>query len=210
MGGQITRLASNSRCERSRCAAIRSPASGSWKSIADGCWAAVRLNWQPISDETSEGIRTEFALPSLEQVRGSLTEVMNDPEPVMQQLVRVLIGDGTFCPGFQFIDRGQLHPTITGLFRHGPADPAQLLHSLDGHTGPGPERGAAGGFYESSAAAASRLRGRRGPTAWRPAGHLGLAGLTNIATLGGVTAGLSLPGAAILSLTGRAVHDLVQ
>lgn len=36
------------------------------------------------------------------------------------------------------------------------------------------------------------------------------AGLTNIATLGGVTAGLSLAGAAILSLTGRAVHDLVQ
>lgn len=36
------------------------------------------------------------------------------------------------------------------------------------------------------------------------------AGLTNIATLGGVTAGLSLAGAAILSLTGRAVHDLVR
>lgn len=36
------------------------------------------------------------------------------------------------------------------------------------------------------------------------------AGLTNIATLGGVTAGLSLAGAAILSLTGRAVHDLVD
>jgi hypothetical protein len=36
------------------------------------------------------------------------------------------------------------------------------------------------------------------------------AGLTNIATLGGVTAGLSLAGAAILSVTGRAVHDLVR
>lgn len=35
-------------------------------------------------------------------------------------------------------------------------------------------------------------------------------GLTNIATLGGVTAGLSLAGAAILSLTGKAVHDLVD
>ncbi|MGF6835888.1 putative membrane protein YkvI [Paenarthrobacter sp. TE4293] len=35
------------------------------------------------------------------------------------------------------------------------------------------------------------------------------AGLTNIATLGGVTAGLSLAGAAILSLTGQAVHNLV-
>ncbi|SEE24775.1 hypothetical protein SAMN04489740_0964 [Arthrobacter alpinus] len=35
-------------------------------------------------------------------------------------------------------------------------------------------------------------------------------GLTNIATLGGVTAGLSLAGAAILSLTGSAVHHLVE
>lgn len=35
-------------------------------------------------------------------------------------------------------------------------------------------------------------------------------GLTNIATLGGVTAGLSLAGAAILSLTGKAVSDLVK
>lgn len=35
-------------------------------------------------------------------------------------------------------------------------------------------------------------------------------GLTNIATLGGVTAGLSLAGAAILSLTGKAVSDLVD
>jgi len=42
---------------------------------------------------------------------------MEDPEPLMQQLVRVFIDDGTFCPGFQFIPGGQLHPTVTALFR---------------------------------------------------------------------------------------------
>jgi hypothetical protein len=55
----------------------------------------------------------------------------------------VFIGDGTFCPGFQFIDRGQLHPTVTGLFRQAMAlriphnyftvwmiTPARELHSV--------------------------------------------------------------------------------
>lgn len=71
-----------------------------------------------ISDQTWDALRTEFTLPSLEQVRARLSEIMEDPEPLMQQLVRVFVGDGTFCPGFQFIDRGHLHPTVTGLFRH--------------------------------------------------------------------------------------------
>jgi hypothetical protein len=42
---------------------------------------------------------------------------MEDPEPVMQQLVRVFIDDGTYCPGFQFLPDGQLQPTVTALFR---------------------------------------------------------------------------------------------
>lgn len=35
----------------------------------------------------------------------------------MQQLIRVFIGEGTFCPGFQFLPGGQLHPTVTDLFQ---------------------------------------------------------------------------------------------
>jgi hypothetical protein len=35
----------------------------------------------------------------------------------MQQLIRVVIEDGTFCPGFQFLPGGQLHPTVLILFR---------------------------------------------------------------------------------------------
>ena len=55
-------------------------------------------NSPPISDQIWEGIRAEFTLPALAQVHRRLSELMEDPEPVMQQLVRV-IDDGTFCPG---------------------------------------------------------------------------------------------------------------
>jgi hypothetical protein len=72
---------------------------------------------QTISDQTWAGIRTEFTLPALAQVHRRLSELMEDPEPVMRQLVRVFIDDGTFCPGFQFLPGGQLQPTVTALFR---------------------------------------------------------------------------------------------
>jgi hypothetical protein len=75
------------------------------------------LNRQPINDQTWAAIRTEFTLPTLAQVHRRLSEIMEDPEPVMQQLVRVFIDDGTFCPGFQFLPGGQLHPTVVGLFQ---------------------------------------------------------------------------------------------
>lgn len=75
------------------------------------------MNRQPISDQTWEEIRAEFTLPALGQVRWRLSELMEDPEPVMRQLVRVFIDDGTFCPGFQFLPAGQLHPTVVELFQ---------------------------------------------------------------------------------------------
>ena len=69
-----------------------------------------------MSNQTWAGIRAEFTLPSLAQVSSRLSELMEDPEPVMQQLVRV-IDDGTFCPGFQFLPGGQLRPQVVELFR---------------------------------------------------------------------------------------------
>jgi len=72
---------------------------------------------QTISDQTWAAIRNEFTLPTLAQVHRRLSELMEDPEPVMRQLVRVFIDDGTFCPGFQFLPGGQLQPTVTALFR---------------------------------------------------------------------------------------------
>jgi len=76
----------------------------------------MRLSSQPISDQTWERIRAEFTLPPLAQVHRRLSELMEDPEPVMQQLVRVFIDDGTFCPGFQFLPGGQLRPQVLELF----------------------------------------------------------------------------------------------
>ena len=72
---------------------------------------------QTISDQTWAAIRNEFTLPPLAQVHRRLSELMEDPEPVMRQLVRVFIDDGTFCPGFQFLPGGQLQPAVTALFR---------------------------------------------------------------------------------------------
>jgi hypothetical protein len=73
---------------------------------------------------------------------------MEDLEPVMQQLVRAFIGDGTFCPDFQFMDHhGRLHPTGTALFRH--ALELRIPHNYFAGwmvTLAGLRRGAAGGF----------------------------------------------------------------
>ena len=41
---------------------------------------------------------------------------MDDPEPVMHRLIRIFLDDGTYCPGFQFLPGGHLHPTVLTLF----------------------------------------------------------------------------------------------
>ena len=87
------------------------------------------MNRQPINDQTWAAIRAEFTLPSLELVRRRLSELMEDPEPVMRQLVRVFIDDGTLCPGFQFLPGGQLRPTVVGLFQR--AMELQIPHNCE-------------------------------------------------------------------------------
>lgn len=54
----------------------------------------VKLGNEPISDQIWEAISAEFTLPSLGQVSHRLSELMEDPQPVMQQLVRVFIDEG--------------------------------------------------------------------------------------------------------------------
>lgn len=61
-------------------------------------------------------IESEFTLPSLERVQEQLGVQLADPEPVLRRLVRVFLGEGTYCPGFQFTDTGGLHPTVSELF----------------------------------------------------------------------------------------------
>nr|WP_256869653.1 hypothetical protein [Paenarthrobacter ureafaciens] len=55
-------------------------------------------------------------MPSLEQVRERLSAVHHDPEPVMQQLVRIFLDGGTYCPGYQFRHDQTLDPVVVALF----------------------------------------------------------------------------------------------
>lgn len=71
----------------------------------------------PIPDQVWERIRSEFKLPTSDQVRERLSTLHEDPEPVMRQLVRVFIDEGTYCPGFQFLTDLSPHPVVLGLFR---------------------------------------------------------------------------------------------
>jgi hypothetical protein len=75
-----------------------------------------RLSGEPIADQTWDRIQAEFGLPTLEQVSRRLSELHEDPDIVMQQLVRV-IDEGTYCPGFQFTPALSLRPAVVALFR---------------------------------------------------------------------------------------------
>lgn len=76
----------------------------------------ANLYTSPVPEQLWERIRNEFHLPSLEQVHERLSAIHEDPEPVMQQLVRVFIGEGTYCPGYQFRPDVTLEPVVVALF----------------------------------------------------------------------------------------------
>lgn len=71
----------------------------------------------PIPSQLWDTIRDEFGLPTLDQVRERLDTRFPDPEPVLRQLVRVFIDEGTFCPVFQFQSDMSLNPVIAALFQ---------------------------------------------------------------------------------------------
>ncbi len=75
------------------------------------------MSRDPIADQTWDRIKAEFGLPTLEQVSCRLSELHEDPQTVMQQLVRVIIDEGTYCPAFQFTSALRLRPTVVALFR---------------------------------------------------------------------------------------------
>ncbi|WP_285240295.1 hypothetical protein [Pseudarthrobacter sp. MEB009] len=78
--------------------------------------APALLYGQAIPDTAWEGIRKEFGLPTLAQVRTRLTSIHTDPEPIMRQLVRIFLGDETLCPGYQFTDTLEVKPAVLVLF----------------------------------------------------------------------------------------------
>jgi hypothetical protein len=54
-----------------------------WPSMFPCCpvWPQCARSWPCFNGQTWDGIRAEFTLPALEQVRRRLSELMEDPEP---------------------------------------------------------------------------------------------------------------------------------
>jgi hypothetical protein len=65
-----------------------------------------------------DSIREEFTLPTAAELEVHF-QAQGDTE-AMRRSVRVFIGEGTFCPGFQLKD-GLFHQPVLDLFQHGMA-----------------------------------------------------------------------------------------
>ncbi|MET4143754.1 hypothetical protein [Arthrobacter sp. UYCo732] len=70
--------------------------------------------WPAVGDAVWDRIRDEFTLPDL-AVEARFFELTGNPAPLMRQLIRVFIGDGVFCPGFQFRE-GLPDPAAVAIF----------------------------------------------------------------------------------------------
>lgn len=71
--------------------------------------------WPAVPESIWERIRDEFTLPDLGEVGARFEEMVGESDTLMRQVVRVFIGEGTFCPGFQFKE-GLLDPAVLRLF----------------------------------------------------------------------------------------------
>jgi hypothetical protein len=71
--------------------------------------------WLAVPDRIWDSIREEFTLPTSAELEAHF-QALGDAE-AMRRAVRVFIGGGTFCPGFQLKDR-LLHEPVARLFEH--------------------------------------------------------------------------------------------
>jgi hypothetical protein len=69
--------------------------------------------WPAVPEHIWDRIREEFTLPPASELEAHL-QAIGEPE-AMRRAVRVFIGDGTFCPGFQLKD-GLFHEPVLWLF----------------------------------------------------------------------------------------------
>lgn len=78
------------------------------------------LDWPPVPDRVWDEIRAEFGLFTVDQFEMHFETLFDDPEPFLQQAVRVFVGDETFFPGFQMHDfqlhNTGLHPVVLALY----------------------------------------------------------------------------------------------
>ncbi|WP_314324007.1 hypothetical protein [Paenarthrobacter ilicis] len=75
----------------------------------------IDLYRAPVPEQLWQKTRTEFGLPPLVHVQERLATGPMDPGPIIRRLFRVFIGEGTFCPGYQFLPDRTLNPVVTGL-----------------------------------------------------------------------------------------------
>jgi hypothetical protein len=71
--------------------------------------------WLAVPEHIWDSIREEFTLPTAADLEAHF-QSLGDPE-AMRRAVRVFIGEGTFCPGFQLKD-GRFHEPVLRLFDH--------------------------------------------------------------------------------------------
>jgi hypothetical protein len=69
--------------------------------------------WPAVPEHIWDSIREEFTLPPASELEAHF-QAIGEPE-AMRRAVRVFIGDGTFCPGFQLKD-GLFHEPVLRLF----------------------------------------------------------------------------------------------
>lgn len=78
------------------------------------------LGWPPVPDRVWDQIRAEFGLFTVDQFEVHFETLFDDPEPFLQQAVRVFAGDETFLTGFQLHDfqlhNTGLHPVVLALY----------------------------------------------------------------------------------------------
>jgi hypothetical protein len=73
----------------------------------------VERFWPAVPEHIWDSIREEFTLPTAADLETHF-QSLGDPE-AMRRAVRVFIGEGTFCPGFQLKD-GLFHEPVLRLF----------------------------------------------------------------------------------------------
>ncbi|MGF4046241.1 hypothetical protein ACX800_22400 [Paenarthrobacter nitroguajacolicus] len=69
--------------------------------------------WPAVPEHIWDSIREEFTLSPVSELETHF-QFLGDPE-AMRRAVRVFIGEGTFCPGFQLKD-GLFHEPVLRLF----------------------------------------------------------------------------------------------
>ncbi|MET3172829.1 UNVERIFIED_ORG: hypothetical protein ABIB52_000657 [Arthrobacter sp. UYCu721] len=69
--------------------------------------------WPAVPERIWDSIREEFTLPTAADLEAHF-QALGQPE-AMRRAIRVFIGEGTFCPGFQLKD-GYFHEPVLWLF----------------------------------------------------------------------------------------------